>query len=50
MITLCGVSMLLCTIAFLYLFYVLGTDFKESLSFTVVLLIASIPMAMEVRH
>lgn len=48
MISLCALSLLLCSIAFAYLLMVLGEDFKESLSFTVVLLVASIPMAMEV--
>jgi H+-transporting ATPase len=47
MYVLVGLSTTLCTIIFLYLLRQ-GEDVKESLSFTIVLLVASIPLAIEI--
>lgn len=48
MIILTGLSAGLCLTAFLYLLLHVGEPFKESLEFTVVLLVASIPIAIEI--
>jgi H+-transporting ATPase len=47
MIILTGVSLVLCIIVFVYLIVKTG-NVKDSLSFTIVLLVASIPLAMEI--
>ncbi|KAG5179697.1 H+-exporting ATPase golden alga [Tribonema minus] len=47
MLVLLGLSFVLCGICLIYLL-VNGEDFKEAISFVVVLLVASIPIAMEV--
>jgi H+-transporting ATPase len=47
MYVLVGLSSVLCTINFLYLLS-RGEDVQESLSFTIVLLVASIPLAIEI--
>jgi H+-transporting ATPase len=47
MFVLVGISLLLCAINLIYLL-VEGVDFKEALSFTIVLLVASIPLAIEI--
>ncbi len=46
MVILTVISLILCIIVFIYL--VLNTDVETSLSFTIVLLVASIPLAMEI--
>jgi len=48
MISLCIISFVLCTTSFVFLMEDRGDKFETSLSFSVVLLVASIPMAMEV--
>lgn len=47
MYVLVGLSVVLCTLNFLYLL-LRGENVKESLSFTIVLLVASIPLAIEI--
>lgn len=47
MYVLVGLSVILCTLNFLYLLS-RGENFQESLSFTIVLLVASIPLAIEI--
>lgn len=47
MIVLVALSLTLCTINFVYLL-VMGVDVKEALAFTIVLLVASIPLAIEI--
>ncbi|KNC83072.1 hypothetical protein SARC_04665 [Sphaeroforma arctica JP610] len=47
MVILVGLSVTLCVSAFIFLM-VMGQDFKESISFTVVVLVASIPIAIEI--
>jgi H+-transporting ATPase len=47
MYVLVGLSVVLCTLNFLYLLS-RGEDVEESLSFTIVLLVASIPLAIEI--
>lgn len=47
MFVLVGLSITLCTVNFVYL-VVEGVDVKEALSFTIVLLVASIPLAIEI--
>jgi H+-transporting ATPase len=47
MLVLVGISLLLCAINFAYLL-VKGVQAKEAISFTVVLLVASIPLAIEI--
>jgi H+-transporting ATPase len=47
MLVLVGMSVLLCLINFIYLL-VKGESVKEALSFTIVLLVASIPLAIEI--
>jgi H+-transporting ATPase len=47
MYVLVGLSTVLCVLTFLYLLS-RGEDWEESLSFTIVLLVASIPLAMEI--
>lgn len=45
---LAGISLVLCVICLLYLIFYQDIVFIEALAFTVVVLVASIPMAMEV--
>ena len=47
MFVLVGLSLVLCTLNFVYLIAE-GVDVKEALSFTIVLLVASIPLAIEI--
>lgn len=47
MLVLVALSVVLCLIVFVYLL-VVGVDVREALSFTVVLLVASIPLAIEI--
>jgi H+-transporting ATPase len=47
MFVLVGISITLCAINFAYLM-IMGESFKEALSFTIVLLVASIPLAIEI--
>jgi H+-transporting ATPase len=48
MIVLTGLSLVLCLTALLYLCLRVRTPFKEALEFTVVLIVASIPIAIEI--
>ena len=48
MIVLTSISFALCFIAFLYLIFKVKESVKEALEFTVVLLVASIPIAIEI--
>mmetsp|Transcript_39283 Transcript_39283/g.111218 ORF Transcript_39283/g.111218 Transcript_39283/m.111218 type:complete len:1040 (+) Transcript_39283:189-3308(+) len=48
MIILAGLSLVLCLICLFYLIFAQHVSFLESLAFTVVVLVASIPIAMEV--
>lgn len=47
-IVLTVLSLVLCSIVFIYLYSVEGESLEETLSFTIVLLVASIPMAIEI--
>ena len=47
-LVLTGLSLTLCGIAFYYLYKIREIDLVESLSFTVVLIVASIPLAIEI--
>jgi hypothetical protein len=50
MFVLVALSLTLCFIALMYLLFAKDQSFKEALSFTIVLLVASIPIAIEVRR